>query len=243
MIKLRADTGAVNAGAIDPSRRREPRHCRTSIASLGASIGLLRRFANRTTAIIGVFWLLIAPAAAARAAPIYVIAGGWHTELALPVGLIRGPLASLTHGFAGAPYAIFGWGARGYYMARNPGLGDLLRAARPGPAVMLVIPLWVSPVQYVGAGNAVALRVSQGGLEGLLRFVWGSLAKDRNGAPYQAGAGPYPHSVFYAAAGDYDLGHTCNTWTALALHAAGLPVTAAGVVFAGQLLSQLRQPR
>src|SRR5487761_1716771 len=87
-IKLRADTGAVNAGAIDPSRRRNPRHCRTSIASMGASIGLLRRFANRTTAIIGVFWLLITPAAAARAAPIYVIAGGWHTELALPVGLI-----------------------------------------------------------------------------------------------------------------------------------------------------------
>jgi hypothetical protein len=131
-------------------------------------------------------------------------------------------------------------------MARNPGVGDLLRAATPGPAVMLVFPLWVSPAQYVGAANAFALRVPRNGLEGLLGFLWSSLAKDRNGAPYQIGAGPYPHSAFYAAAGNYDLSHTCNTWTAAALHAAGLPVTAAGVVFAGQLLDQLhplREPR
>src|SRR5271165_1584522 len=33
--------------------------------------------------------------------------------------------------------------------------------------------------------------------------------------------------------------HTCNTWTAEALRAVGLPVNAAGVVFAGQVLDQL----
>ena len=201
---------------------------------------MLRRLAHTSNAAICLLWLLTAPAAAARPATIYVIAGGWHTELAVPTRLVGGPLAPLAGGFAGAPYAIFGWGARGYYMARNPGVGDLLRAATPGPAVMLVFPLWVSPAQYVGAANAFALRVPRNGLEGLLGFLWSSLAKDRNGAPYQVGAGPYPHSVFYAAAGNYDLSHTCNTWTAAALRAAGLPVTAAGVVFAGQLLDQLR---
>ena len=205
--------------------------------------GLRRYLACGRNAVLCVLWLLTAPAAVAQPVSIYVIAGGWHTELALPAGLVGGPLAPLTRGFAGAPYVIFGWGARGYYMARNPGLGDLLRAVTPGPAVLLVIPLWVSPPHYVGAGNALALRVSQRGLEGLLRFLWGSLAKDHHGAPYQAGAGPYPLSVFYAAAGSYDLSHTCNTWTAAALHAAGLPVRAAGVVFAGQLLGQLRPLR
>ena len=205
--------------------------------------GLLRRLAHGRNAALCLLWLLTAPAAVARPASIYVIAGGWHTELAAPTAAISGPLASLTRGFAGAPYVIFGWGARGYYMARNPGLGDLLRAATPGPAVMLVFPLWVSPAQYVGAANAFALGVSSAGLEGLLRFLWSSLAKDHSGQPYQIGPGPYPHSVFYAAAGNYDLSHTCNTWTAAALHAAGLPVTAAGVVFAGQVLDQLRQLR
>jgi len=53
------------------------------------------------------------------------------------------------------------------------------------------------------------------------------------------GTGPYPQSVFYTSTGTYNLGHTCNTWTAEALRVAGLPVNAAGVVFAGQVLDQL----
>jgi len=146
-------------------------------------------------------------------------------------------------GFVGAPYVIFGWGAHDYYMARNPGIADLLRAATQGPAVMFVTPLWVSPIAYAGAANAFPIYVSRAGIDNLLQFLWGSLAKDRNGAPYEAGAGPYPQSIFYTAAGSYDLSHTCNTWTAEALHAAGVPVTAAGVVFPGQLLDQLRSPR
>jgi hypothetical protein len=67
----------------------------------------------------------------------------------------------------------------------------------------------------------------------------GSLAKDAAGMPRRLGPGPDPQSVFYAATGTYDLSHTCNTWTAEALRAAGAPVSAAGVVFAGQLLDQL----
>jgi uncharacterized protein (TIGR02117 family) len=180
---------------------------------------------------------------AARNEVVYVIAGGWHTELAVPTRSIGGKLASLTRGFADVPYVIFGWGARDYYMARNPGIADALRAATPGPAVMLVIPLAVSPVAYVGADNAYPVRLSRDGVEALQQFLWASLAKDHNGAPYEAGPGPYPQSVFYAATGTYDLSDTCNTWTAEALRAAGVPVTAAGVVFAGQLLGQLRSPR
>jgi Protein of unknown function (DUF2459) len=82
---------------------------------------------------------------ASRTELIYVIAGGWHTEIGLPVGAIGGPLAALKAEFPGARYLVFGWGARDYYMARNPGLGDILRALTPGPAVMLVIPLQMPP--------------------------------------------------------------------------------------------------
>jgi len=72
---------------------------------------------------------------------IYVIAGGWHTELGLPVTAITGSLAALKPGFGGARYLVFGWGAHDYYMSQNPSIGDLLRAAASGPAVILVIPL------------------------------------------------------------------------------------------------------
>jgi uncharacterized protein (TIGR02117 family) len=175
----------------------------------------------------------------ARGDIVYVIAESWHTELALPVAEISGALAPLMAAFPGAPYLIFGWGARDYYMARNPGLGDLLRAAVPGPAVMLVIPLGVRPTAYLGPGNAWAIPLSREGAADLPQFLWDSVAKNRVGIPLRVGDGPYPRSVFYAAKGTYDASNTCNTWTAEALHAAGLPVTAAGVVFAGQLVDQL----
>jgi uncharacterized protein (TIGR02117 family) len=183
-----------------------------------------------------------APPVPARGDIVYVIADGWHTEVALPVSEISGALARLAAAFPGAPYLIFGWGARDFYMARNPGLGDLLRATVPGPAIMLVIPLGIRPTTYLGLANARAMPLSREGVANLSEFLWDSVAKNQAGAPVRAGDGPYPQSVFYAATATYDASNTCNTWTAEALHAAGLPVTAAGVVFAGQLVDQLPPP-
>jgi uncharacterized protein (TIGR02117 family) len=170
---------------------------------------------------------------------IYVVAGGWHTEIAVPKGAIAGRSAALAAGFAGAQYLVFGWGARGFYMAPNPGLAGLLRAAVPGPAVVLVIPLSVSPGSYFGGANVWPIPVSPDGVTRLSQFLWDSVEKDRSGEPIRAGAGPYPQSIFYAATGTYDASDTCNTWTADALRVAGLPVTTAGVVFSGQLIDQL----
>lgn len=185
-----------------------------------------------------------APAMPATSRPahgdvVYVIDGGWHTEVALPVAEIGGPLAHLAATFLGAPYLIFGWGARDFYTAQNPGFGDLLRATVPGPAVMLVIPSGAAPAAYLDPANVWAISLSRRGATGLSQFLWDSLAKNQTGVPIRAGDGPYPHSVFYAATGTYDASDTCNTWTAEALHAAGLPVRAAGVIFAGQVLDQL----
>jgi hypothetical protein len=108
---------------------------------------------------------------------------------------------------------------------------------------MLVVPLAVSPAAFAGAADTVPVPISRDGAKRLSQFLWDGLAKDRHGAPRDIGAGPYPQSVFYAATGTYDLSHTCNTWTAEALRIAGVPVTAAGVVLAGQLLDQLRGSR
>ena len=65
------------------------------------------------------------------------------------------------------------------------------------------------------------------------------LAKNPDGRPRRIAAGPYSQSTFYAASGRYDITHTCNTWTAEALRVAGLPVSAAGVIFADQVTGQL----
>jgi hypothetical protein len=123
-------------------------------------------------------------------------------------------LAALKAEFPSAGYLVFGWGARDYYMARNPGIGDILRAVASGPAGMLVIPLKIAPEAFFGISNAVVIHVSPGGIERLSQLLWNYLATDEEGAPRRIGAGLYPESVFYASTGTYNLSHTCNTWTA-----------------------------
>jgi hypothetical protein len=105
---------------------------------------------------------------------------------------------------------------------------------------MLVIPLPVPPEAFFGASNALSIPMSQDGVQRLSQFLWDYLAADEQGAPRPIETGPFPQSVFYASAGTYNLSHTCNTWTAEALRVAGVPVSTAGVVFAGQVLDQLR---
>jgi hypothetical protein len=125
-------------------------------------------------------------------------------------------------------------------MAQNPGIGDVLRAVASGPAVMLVIPLEIFAGSVFGASNVFPLPASQDGIQSLATFLWDYLTVDKEGPLRRIGTGPYPQSVFFASTGAYNLGHTCDIWTGEALRAAVLPVTAAGVVFAGQVLDQLR---
>ena len=110
---------------------------------------------------------------------IFVISGGWHTELGLSLGAISGPLAALKPGFPGARYLVFGWGARDYYMANKADIGDLLRAAAPGPAVMLVIPLEIPAEAFFGASNVFVLPAAREGIQRLSEFVWDYLAVDK----------------------------------------------------------------
>jgi uncharacterized protein (TIGR02117 family) len=176
-----------------------------------------------------------------RTERVYVVARGWHTEIVLPQAALGPLLAGLQPAASGAPYLSFGWGARDYYMSPDPGLADALRASMPGPAVMLVIPLFVSPGDFAAAGGeAIALDITREGMARLRQFLWRSFAKDEAAKPRPVGVGLYPQSLFYAATGTYDLGHTCNTWTAAAVAAAGLPLDPAGIVFAGQLVDRLR---
>lgn len=170
---------------------------------------------------------------------LYLIVGGWHTEVALPRAGVPDLPPPLAAEFAGARYLVFGWGERGYYMAANPGIGDVLRALVPGPAVTLVVPLGVPPADAYGAQNVLALPVSHVGLAHAAAFLGGSIAED-HGNLLRAGAGPEPGSVFFESTGSYDIAHTCNTWTAEALAAAGLPVDPAGVVFADQVVRAAR---
>lgn len=195
-------------------------------------------------ALAGCAWSPVEPYAgrASRLETLYVIAGGWHTEIGVPTRAMTGPLASLPEASPGSRYFVFGWGQRDYYMARNPGLGDVLEALVPAPAVMLVVPLSTAPSEFFSDdSNVFAIQVSREGLDRLSDFLWDYLDKDADHKPRRLGDGPYPASSFYASKGTYSLANTCNTWSAMALRVSGLPVSAAGVVSVDQVVDQVQR--
>lgn len=199
--------------------------------------------------LAGCAWSPVSPYAGDAPAleTISVIVGGWHTEIGMPASAMTGSLSALSRASPGSQYFVFGWGQRDYYMARNPGLAEMLEAVVPSPAVMLVIPTGTHPSQFFATDTTVfTIPVSRAGLERLSQFLAGYIERDPNDVPRRLGEGPYPGSSFYASRGTYSLANTCNTWTAEALRISGLPVSPAGVLSAGQVVDQvqrLSQPR
>ncbi len=181
-----------------------------------------------------------------RIAEIAVIDRGWHTDIALPVdGAPLHPwLAELASGFPGVRTMVLGFGDRGWLLERDRSALAPLRALLPGPGAILLTALSVSPEAAFGPGQVVRLPVTAGQMERLQAFLAGSLDPGwrlPDGRWRALAEGPYPGSVFHASPTVYSAGYTCNTWTAHALAAAGLPVSATGVVFAEQAMAWARQ--
>jgi uncharacterized protein (TIGR02117 family) len=170
-----------------------------------------------------------------------VVGRGWHTDIGLPVTEIRGPLAALQSQFPGVRYLVFGFGERAYLLSREKTLAQMVGALFPGPGVMLVTALATTPEAAFGPEHVIVLRVPQAGVDRVADFLWRYLGKGGAGVPAPLASGPYPGSLFYESRGSYALGHTCNTWTAEALHTAGLPIEPGGVLFASQVWRRARQ--
>lgn len=169
-----------------------------------------------------------------------LVTHGWHTDIALPAAAAAGPLAQFRKLFPGARTLVFGYGKRTFMIAPAHTLGEWIIGPFPGPAAIEVSAISTDPATAYGPQHVITVPLPQGGAAGLSRFLWQALAKTRAGAPVFIANGNWPGSLFYAASRHYDLSHTCNRWSAEALAAGGLPVTPRGVIFSGDLDSQLR---
>ena len=172
-------------------------------------------------------------------ATIYVVGRGWHTDIGLPVDEVTGPLASLGHDFPGVRFMVFGFGEREYLMARNEGSGEMLAALFPSKSAILMTALRAPPMEAFADHQVVTLRLAAGRRRADRDDAdWQDLEKTPDGSAERLADGPYVGSAFYAATETYDAFHTCNTWTALVLRDAGIPVDT-HVLFAGQVMRQV----
>jgi hypothetical protein len=171
---------------------------------------------------------------------IYVARRGWHIDIGFRTSDLLPPLASLSAAFPGARYLFFGFGDRHYLLVAHKNFPGLLGALWPGAGVVLATALEQSPDDAFGAQQVIELTVGAAAAQAAQVFVWNSLVQDQGAAVFYSG-GPYGASQYLSAVPRYSATHTCNTWAAEVLGAAGVPVRSHGVWFAWQLWSQTQR--
>ncbi|MGH8363688.1 MAG: DUF2459 domain-containing protein [Gammaproteobacteria bacterium] len=174
-------------------------------------------------------------------ARVWVLDSGWHTGLILARVELGPTLTRLLQPAHAAHYLMFGWGNRRFYMSPRPSFGMDIAALFPSQSVVLIEGCATAPrVCYKPEVQLHTVSVTASGLERLDGYLAASLQTDAHDRLEPLAPGADAGSEFYASGLAYDAFHTCNTWTAEALHAAGVPVTYHGVIFAAQLWRQLQ---
>jgi hypothetical protein len=171
-------------------------------------------------------------------AVIYVARRGWHIDIGFPASELQPPLSSVAARFADVHYVFFGFGDQHYLESTHHTASALLAALWPGAGLILATGVSVTPQEAFGSAQVLAVAVTSMQSNEAQRFVWRSLQPHTAAAPYTPG--PYPGSLYLAATPQYSALHTCNTWAAESLAAAGLPVKSSRVIFAGQLWRRVR---
>ena len=172
---------------------------------------------------------------------IYVVRRGWHIDVGYAKQDLQEPLRAITKNFPDANYVFFGFGDM-HYLAdvKNQHGVAMLAALWPGRGIMLVTTLQTSPPEAFGSTEVIALPATAQQLQASQDYIWHSLATAEQGIDVYR-PGPYEGGYYFLAVPRYSAFHTCNTWAAQTLHAAGFPVHAQGVLFARQLWSQARR--
>lgn len=161
-----------------------------------------------------------------RSEPIYVMAGGWHTNITVEAAAIRPWLhPQLQQDFKHARYLRFGWGDGDYYPSTTPTRMMALRAlfASRYP-VLRVIGSPTPPALSGTAWETLRVDVSQGDMQQLADYINRSLQTAPRGALLRESHFSPDIDGYYRSSGHYGAFYTCNSWTLDALRAAGLPV-------------------
>lgn len=170
---------------------------------------------------------------------IYVVEQGWHVEIGVPVNELDSNLQFLNNVFSGARVIMFGYGKKTFMTAPPQTWSEYILGPIPGPAVIHAVGLSVTPVEAYPVDSTIVLALPPGGWHGLSDYLANDLIKNTAGKAMIITRSTDPDGLYYAAASEYNLFHTCNTWAADALHAAGLSISTDNVVFSGQVMTQV----
>lgn len=175
-----------------------------------------------------------------QARQVIVVRRGWHIDVGFAVTDLDPPLRSIASDLPTARFILFGFGDMHYLMSRTHNAATMAAALWPGRGIMLVTGLEDTPQRGFGADHVIELDLADDEAHALQDFVWNSFVTGAGAAQIYR-SGPYENSLYFMAIRHYSALHTCNTWAAETLEAARLHVHSTGVLFAGQVWSQVRR--
>lgn len=184
---------------------------------------------------------LYPPGAGEPTRTLWVLGHGWHTSIVARRADISSTIWPEHEDFPQARFIEVAWGDRDFYQAERGTLWLALKAALGSASVLHVVGISTPIAEYFPETEIVELTVSQRGFDELSRFIHASYARDATGRTTKTRRGHYGQSSFYLATETYHLFNTCNTWVAKALRAAGLPITPAYAMTAGNVMRQVRE--
>lgn len=170
---------------------------------------------------------------------IYLVSHGWHAGIVVNRSDIPDDIRLVHKDFSSAGYLEIGWGDRDYYTTPDPHLGIALNAIfLPTPSVLHTVAFNDSVASYFPHSEIIIVRLSDAGLQRLIRYIAASYDRDPAGNLVPLGVGLYGASQFYRSQEMYHLFRTCNVWTARALYIAGCPLRPFLAITVDNLMSQ-----
>ena len=194
-------------------------------------------------------WVVACAATAGQSPPshgsatgtaIYVTSNGWHTELVVETATLPARGWPERESLRARRYLEVGWGDRDAYPAERLTAQLTLQAALASRGSVLRVSGFDEPILDRFRGiEIVEIRLAPSALETLAQFIEASHAVDHEGRPIRLDPVTTGSATFYLARGRFHALNTCNSWTARALQAAGLPLWPALTFTAHQLMLQV----
>jgi uncharacterized protein (TIGR02117 family) len=176
----------------------------------------------------------------ATGTPIYVTSNGWHTELVVETATLSVRGWPVDEPFRSRRYLEVGWGDLDAYPADRLTARLALEAALASRGSTLRVLGFDEPIPDRFRGiEVVEIRLATSALQTLARFIEASHAVDHAGRPIRLDPVTAGSAAFYLAHGRFHALNTCNSWTARALQAAGLPLWPTLTFTAHQLMLQV----
>lgn len=173
-----------------------------------------------------------------------IVHNDWHAAIVLRKADLADKTMPELADFPTAQLIEFSWGDKDYFPDPAAGIFDAIKAALwSGGSVIHLVGFADGLANFYRGAAITELRLNASAYGRMVDYINETFAREISSGRARPAPGLFPYSRFYPASRSFSLLHTCNTWIAEALEGAGLPISAAWVITAGNLQSQLSAVR